>query len=150
MAKVTSTEARLSLYKRLAPLVADLSEDLGYIVPIYWPAIDYAHQPDRTNVYINVEESQIDKEEEGIEAISGSDATEQIRVSCMLTERPADLPVCQRFTDKAVSAFSRGRLYFDLTNDKSVILRPCVQIPITIQDGRRVLPFVITFNYETY
>ena len=150
MAKITTREARLSVYQVLAPLVADLSEDLGYIVPIYWPGIDYAHPPEKTNVYLHVEESSADKEAEGIEAISGSDATEQINATVMLTQAQDELVKCQRFADKATMRLSRGREYFDLANDKSIILMPCIQEPITIRDGRRVLPLTITFYYETF
>ena len=149
MAKITSTEARMSIYQGLAPHIADLSEQLGYIVPIYWPALDYAQRPNVTQVYVEVEESSIDKEAEGIEAISGSDATEQLRVTIMMTEKQGDLKVCKRAADDMVAHFSRGRLWFDLDNDKSVVLYPCVQEPMTVRDGRRLLPFLITFNYET-
>lgn len=150
MAKLTSREARMSIYQTLAPLVAELSDRLGYIVPIYWPGLDYAHQPDRTNVYVDVEETTSDKESEGIEAISGSEAFEQLQVSIFLTEAQGELVICQNFADQTVARFSRGREYFDLANDKSVVLRPCVLEPITIRDGRRILPFVITYTYETF
>ena len=139
----------MAIYQGLAPHVAELSEQLGYIVPIYWPALDYAQKPNVTQVYLNVEENTIDKEPEGIEAISGSDTTEQIKVTIMMTEKKGDLVACKRAADEMVTSFSRGRLWFDLDRDKSVILYPCVQEPMSIRDGRRLLPFLITFNYET-
>ena len=150
MAKITSTEAKLSIYQSLAPLVAELSEDLGYVVPIYWPALNFSQPPDRTNVYVEVEENSTDKNPEGIEAVSGSDALDQLKVTILLTERRGELAICQQLANKAVAEFSRGRRYFDVENDKSVILMPCIQEPLTIQDGRRILSFLITFMYETY
>ena len=150
MAKITETEAKKAIFQALAPLVADLSETLGYVVPIYWPALDYAQKPTDTVVYIGVDEVSSEKVALGIAADEGSDATEQLRVSFNMTERKGDLLKCQAAADKMIPQFSRGRFYFDLTNDKSVILEPCVREPLIVRDGRRVLSFLITYNFETY
>ena len=150
MAKITSAEARLSIYQRLAPLIADLSEQLGYVVPIYWPALDYAQEPDRTLVYVNVLENSVTKESEGVEAVSGSDSTEQIRVEIFLTEERTDFSACTQSANDIVKSFSRGRQWFDVAADKSVVLYPCQLDPVEVRDGRRLIPIIITFNYETY
>ena len=150
MAKITSTEANRAIYNKLAPLIADLSEALGYVVPIYWPAMDYSQEPDETVAYVDVEEVASSKEPEGIEADDGSEATAQLRVTYYIPEHRGDLGLCRANADKVVREFSRGRVWFDLADDKSVVLMPCVQEPLQIREGRRILPVLITYNYETY
>lgn len=144
MAKLTVKQADQQLFTVMQPLLTKLSVRLGYHAPVYWPGFDAPVKPNRTEVYVDIHRTELDKPPLGMEADSGFISESEIRVMIYATELKTDHRICGDIADEFVQVFGRRRCGRDM------VIKSSRWEDTEESYGRRVFTVVISYEYEAY
>ena len=138
MAKLTTKESDQIIYDLVNPMIITLSNKLGYVVPVYYPAMRVTAD----KVYCEFFRSTADREQLGISEGDGYISVAEIRFMIHATERPNDYELCADTADEIVDGLSRTRC-------GDLVINNCRWEDTEYREGRRIFTVIINYEYES-